>query len=122
MRRRWRERFTALTRASFSSTSSASSSVIPRKSFASPVFQPAACNLLRFALFIAPSPITSYRQVAPQSRPAPLEHGFRCLLRRLGEHFQNHDRLQFDEVDDPPGPVRILNAQLVAGLADARHR
>jgi hypothetical protein len=62
-----------------------------------------------------------YRGIASQPRFADLDHGLGCLLRRLFEHVENHDRVGSDVINNPPDAVRVLHAELMTSLADARH-
>src|SRR3970040_624138 len=101
-------------RHNFTSPSAASWSLRRRNSFVEPTFQPAALSRLAFAAFML-SPLSGLL-VAPQPLAAPFQNGFRGFRPCFWEHVENHDRVRPDAIHNPPGPVRVLHPQFVAGI------
>ncbi len=102
-----------------------SSSVKPRNSAASPIFQPAASKASRF---LASTAILSTIRLfchpvkSLQTTLAVEDNMLRRLLSGLGKHRDNHDGIRIEAIDDAPALTLVSNSQLMASRTDVRHR
>jgi hypothetical protein len=84
-----------------------------RKSAAFPTLQPLASRRFFFDSRIV---------VAPDTLPARLNHRRGCPGCPLVEHFQDHDSVRVDSIDDPPRRSCVGDAQFMASRSDRGHR
>src|SRR5690606_15379305 len=89
-----------------------SSSVRPRKSFASPTTHPLAARLRRLLARIV---------VLLQSLSAGIYDRLGCGPRLLGKDRHNHNGVRVDAVHQSPVSRRVINSQLVALRSDRGH-
>src|SRR5437867_6129841 len=114
VRRRCRRRcLRPCARRSLRSIYVSSSSDSLRNSLAVPTFHPLASSRRLFSSRIL---------IVLEPSFAGLDHSLGRCRRLLREYLQDHDRIRSYVVDDPPGRVHVVNAQLVATSANRGHR